>query len=184
MAQGKAFRGDRAPSGDAPGCAGGPGAQRGTGVHPNLLPWERQRLGGGGKRWLQQPRDADKGEGEGSPAAAGVQPAPPPSPSCLRAGSLGSSQRGTGLIQHHPDPGPAPHSPPPWISGSHIPTDFLGTDTGRPQLSPQLIIWPKRGALGSEQPPQTKPHTTATPCPHGPGHPGQGLPWLSPTPAH
>lgn len=49
-----------------------PGTQRGTGVHPNLLPWERQRLGGGGKRWLQQPRDADKGEGEGSPAAAGA----------------------------------------------------------------------------------------------------------------
>lgn len=105
-ARGKPFWGAGAPDGRV---GGSEVCSRGTGVHPNLLPWKRQRLGGGGKRRLQQPRDADKGEGEGSLAAAGggAGCSQHPLPGAHGRDPL-SSSRGGG---RHSLPSPTPHQP-------------------------------------------------------------------------
>lgn len=147
-----------------------PGAQRGTGVHPNLLPWKRQRLGGGGKRRLQQPRDADKGEGEGSPAAAGAAMGcsqhPQPGPAAMTPLRQPPKRRWARFGQ--PDPAPALCSPPHPAAPRLSPQVPWAQAAGRPQPRPCLIPWPKRGAQGLKQPALTKPCTAATSCPHGP----------------
>lgn len=163
--------------GGSPGPATVPGAQRGTGVHPNLSPWKRQRLSGGGKRRLQQPRDADKGEGEGSPAAAGAAAGcsqhPQPGPAAKTPSAAPKEVVGTGHPTRPPASPSLPSSPAaPWLS----PQTPWAQTARRPRPRPWPILWPKCSAWGLEQPSLTKPHSAATSCPHGPTTPAEDSP--------
>lgn len=127
-----------------------------------------------GRGGCSSPEMLTKGRGKGARLRQGRPwgaASIPPLHACSQ-GPLGGSQRRGGLSQHGPDPTPVPRSPP--IQQPHgsleatSPQASWAQTLGRPQLRPQLITWPKRGALGSEQPSQTKPLTAATSCPHGP----------------
>lgn len=162
-------------AGGAQGLHRVPGAQRGTGVHPNLFPWKRQRLGGGGKRRLQQPRDADKGEGEGSPAAAGAAVGcsrhPHPGPAAETPSAAPKEAVGTACPTLA---SPSLRSPP--KSAVAVPTGSLGTDRGETPAKTLADTLAKTGCAGVEAAgPDQTPHC-CTSSPHGPATPARDFP--------
>lgn len=102
-----------------PGSASGPRGAAGTGVHPNLLPWERQRLVAAGRGGCSSPEILTKGRGKGARLRQGRPrgAASTPSRACGQH-PLSIPQRGS----RHSLPNPtlcqplSPHPAAPWLS--------------------------------------------------------------------
>lgn len=192
MAQGKPFRGARAPSGRGGGggsrvCSGSLGRSGGPGYILTCYHGNGSGSVAAGRGGCSSPEMLTKGRGKGARLRQGrpwgAASTPPP---CLRPGPPRQLPKTRGAQptrpRSHASPSLPSHPAAPWIPGSHIPTGFLGTDTGETPAKTPADNLAKTGCTGvGAAIPDRTPHRCHFMSPR-PCHPGQGLPWLPPTP--